>query len=89
VSAAKEHDLSFKAVGRNYNITDIIDKGQRLECAIWATPLPEVGDFLLLSNPSTPDGRTRYRVKTIRPCGNPRDMAFVNLAFAPRKEVKP
>lgn len=84
-----EHDLSVKTWGRSYQITDIIDKGQRLACAIWATPTPEVGDFLLLRNPSTPDGRTRYRVDAIRFCDNPQDMAFVDLSFAPRQEMKP
>ena len=89
MSAVKEHDLSSKASGRNYNIVGVFNQGRQLKCAIWATPMPKVGEFLLLSNPSTPDGRTRYRVETIHPCGNPRDMAFVNLEFAPRKEVKP
>lgn len=85
----KEHDLSAKVWGRNYNIMKIIDEGQRLECAIWATPTPKVGDFLLLRNSSTSDGRTRYRVDAIRTCDNPQDMAFVELSFAPRQEVKP
>ncbi len=89
MTASKEHDLSPKAWGRNYNIVGVFNQGQQLKCAIWATPMPKVGEFLLLSDPSAPDGRTRYRVETIHPCENPRDMAFVNLAFAPRKAVKP
>lgn len=79
------HDLSMRIWGRNYNIMGIENEGARLRLAIWATPMPRQGDYLILKNGG---GTCRYQIASVETCGNPRDMAFVDADFAPR-EVQP
>lgn len=81
--AAATHDLSTRKWGRNYNIVQIIDGGAKLRAAIWATPLPQDGDYLILRG-DRPGHTTRYSIDQIEPCWHPGDMAFVSLTFAPR-----
>lgn len=75
------HNLSMRIWGRNYEIVKFEQHGKFLEIALWATPLPEVGDYLLLRQA---EQTTRYRVDKIEPCGDPHDMAFADVSFAPR-----
>ena len=39
-------------------------------------------DLILLENQD--NSQTRYRVESLRPCGNPSDMYFMDCVFAPR-----
>lgn len=84
MGATLEHDLSAREWGRNYELIHVPDDGLKVSASIWATPTPREGDFLILSNPRNLDGKVRYRIDKITPCRDPRDMAFVELSFAPR-----
>jgi hypothetical protein len=96
------HDLSNRYWGHNYEVLKA--EGDHLHIAMWYTPpfkvdrelrvpmpgdYPDVGDFLLLQSKGSPDGKTRYRIATLEWCGNPRDMYFADLSFAPRTHAVP
>tara|TARA_B100001029_G_scaffold176974_1_gene180788 strand:- start:715 stop:951 length:237 start_codon:yes stop_codon:yes gene_type:complete len=74
------HDLSEKSWGRNYNIMEIHEKGMRVDLVGWASGIKN-GDYLLLKQGL---GTTRYLVDSIRYCGDPIDMWFAEVSFAPR-----
>ena len=77
-------DVSKRAWGRNYNVLKVIDDGKHLRLAVWSTPTPEPGDFLLLANGSD---TTRYAVDAVEYAPNVRDMTFVDATFAPREQA--
>ncbi len=82
--------ISLVTATCHYNITRIIDGGRQLRAAVWATPSPREGDYLILrgdragGDMTQPWPTTRYRVDGVRPCYDPGDMCFVDLTFAPR-----
>lgn len=78
------HDMTKLGWGRNIYINAVRDQGAELDVSLIMTPMPDVGDYLILQHR---DGdTTRYAVKTLERAGNPRDYAKAVLAFAPREE---
>lgn len=77
-------DLSDQFWGNNYVIQDVKEAGTILELAIWTNKNPVVGDYILLNNKENSDGKVRYRITSIKPCRDPRDMYFATVQFAPR-----
>lgn len=77
------HDLSPKIWRRDYAIMRISEDGKQLRLAVWCPMVIEQGDYLILRNGN---GTTRYRVDSVKLCGDPADMSFVEVIFAPREE---
>jgi len=59
------------------------DGGMHAKLAVWVTPTPSKGDFLILALADDPNG-TRYKVDAIKYCGDPGDMSVADCTFAPR-----
>lgn len=74
-------DYTKRGWGHDYTF-DPIDHGLRGDLVGWCTPLPEVGDYLLLKNKG---GSTRYRVESVRGYGTPPDMYRATVVFDPRR----
>ncbi len=53
--------------------------GEKISVAGWCTPVPRVGDYLLLEQ----GGCKLYRVKSVKYPGDPRDMYFAECVFQP------
>lgn len=62
------------------------ENGRYLHGTCWVSQTPRPGDYVLISIPPKPNRRpdTRYRVISVKPYGNPRDMYKIALEFAPR-----
>lgn len=73
-------NYAHRAWGHDYTF-DPIDGGMTGRIVGWCTPLPEVGDYMLLRNGQ---GTTRYRVTSVRGYGTPVDMYEAQVAFDPR-----
>lgn len=86
MSGPTTHDVCEGLWGHKVDVLEVLgrgeDYGHELRVAGWLTPLPRVGDFVLLPHEECHD--TRYRFETVEPCGDPPDMFFANLSFAPR-----
>jgi hypothetical protein len=67
------HDLNFRPIG----------DGEKATASGWGYGIEE-GDFLMLANKHSPDGRTKYRVDAIRYEWNPRDMWHADLSYVRR-----
>ena len=76
----QEHDYTRRMWGHDFFVNDVIDGGQTIKAGGWGHGI-EAGDYLILPNR---DGTTRYQVESIRYCGDPSDMWFATLRFAPR-----
>lgn len=83
MSEPRTIDVSRRGWGRSVEVMKVLP-GDRLSVAGWLTPLPDVGDFLILANGWD---TTRYQIDTLDPCSNPADMFFAELSFAPRAAV--
>lgn len=76
--------LDFRRLGWGHNCSFIHkhdDKGLRWDVALHSTPYPRVGDYLLVSSGAQ---ETRYQITEVRACGDPADMFFATIEFAPR-----
>jgi hypothetical protein len=73
-------DLTPKHWGRDY-VFDPKEDGMKASISGWSTPLPEVGDYLILRNGA---GTTRYQIDSIHYPLDPKDMFFAQASFAPR-----
>jgi len=85
-AAETTHDYTKRCWGHDYAITRIRKRGTEISMTGWGHGISD-GDYILLQGQSkdpcaNPD--TRYRVKTVRYCNNPRDMWFMEAEFAPR-----
>lgn len=79
--AEQTHDLSMRRWGRSYAVNEIRKDGEYLHIMGIATPMPDPGDFVLLVGP---DGLpTRYRLLSVDPQRNPRDMFYADCRWEP------
>lgn len=80
----RTHDFSGwkRCWGHDYAFTPIAG-GQRGRVSGWCTPRPKVGDYLLLENGPF---STRYVVDAVSYPGDPHDMFFAEVSFAPRPD---
>lgn len=82
-AAARTYDMRQRYLGHDYTFAPL-DGGQRAKISGWLTPMPRVGDYLLLKT-DAPHG-TRYRLTKVSPCQDPVDMFFAEADFAPRTD---
>ena len=75
------HDLSGRNWGCNYNITQIYNRGTRLDLCGWHSGIKN-GDYLILKNGTD---TTRYKVDSVKYESNPQDMWSASVSFAPRE----
>lgn len=80
------HDYTQRYWGHDYTWQSV-DGGLTANVLGWGIGL-RTGDYLLLPNRETPDGKTRYQIKSIRYYRDPNDMWDAKLVFAPRKVVE-
>lgn len=85
------HDYTSRGWGHDFCIRDVIKGGRVLKASGWGNGI-EKGDFIIIPNSNPPPGAndsTRYRVKEISYCSDPRDMWHATLTFAPRSTSQP
>ena len=82
----KTHDYTKRSFGHDCTFRP---RNGGLEASMtgWGNGIGE-GDFLLLSNPASSRGSSRYQVKTITYYRDPPDMWKADVVFAPRYEAE-
>lgn len=83
---ARVIDMRHPHWGHNFGKSGDEGISQRGDVAkFWtiSTPLPEPGDFIVLPkfNTAQEHGYPVFEFKAVDPCGNPYDMAFVELEY--------
>ena len=86
-SETHDYGPGKRGIGRDYTFTPI-NGGLRAHAAGWGSGI-SAGDYLLLEDRRSLDGRTRYRVEIIRYEADPKDMWSADLSFAPRRAAQP
>ncbi len=84
---SKTHDYTKRYWGHDYTITKVRNDGVDISMSGWGRGIAE-GDYMLIESQSSEPGAnssTRYRVKSVRYCENPRDMWHMECVFAPRQ----
>jgi hypothetical protein len=77
------HDYRRAARGWGHDLGYEVGSDGNLHAWGWGSGIA-VGDYMLLTNKDHDDADTRYRVSEIRYAGDPPDMWFGVLDFAPR-----
>lgn len=76
----KTHDYTNAEWGHDYAIRSISDEGHTVSLTGWGCGISN-DDYLILKNG---EEGTRYKVDSIRYCGDPHDMWFAEASFSPR-----
>lgn len=72
--------------GHNFQLTHKQnDDGTKWQIAVWIHKTPCVGDILCLGL-SEIDNRI-YRILSVKSCGNPKDMYFLDTEFTTRNQI--
>jgi len=74
------HDYSKTEWGHDYSVLENKSDGLSLRLAGWGAGLSE-NDYIILKNG---EETTRYQINDIEYEGNPIDMWFASVSFAPR-----
>lgn len=80
----KTHNLALDGVSGF--VLDVKNGGQEITISGWNYDHRKwrAGDLIILTLEDNGGRTTRYKIKDVRPCGNPSDMYFADLEFYPR-----
>lgn len=76
------HDYTVRYWGHSYEILRLIDDGAKVSICGHGLGI-RTGDFVIFTNKC---GTTRYKVLEIEYRGDPNDMWFATMEFAPRQQ---